>query len=71
MLCNHRVESGFGVDVGQSASAQRVKHCHFELSIESEKSKEFNTHFKFMDTSPKAQYDKIYDTKSVWYDKKK
>ena len=22
-----------------------------------------------VDTSPKAQYDKIYDTKSVWYDK--
>ena len=49
MLCNHRVESGLGVDVGQSAIAQRVKHCHFELSIESEKSKEFKIRFEFWD----------------------
>ena len=56
MLCNHRVKSGFGVDVRQSALAQSNQaackvqaaaknpltknggFCHFELSIESEKS---------------------------------
>ena len=36
--------------------------CHFERSVlaQSEKSKEFKIHFDFMDTSPKAQYDKEF-----------
>ena len=36
-----------------------AKHCHFEPFLKGEKSTEFKTHFNFIDTSPKAQYDKI------------
>ena len=39
--------------------------CHFERS---EKSKEFKIRFVFGYFAC-AQYDKIYDTKSVWYGK--
>ena len=35
-----------------------------------EKSTEFKTHFKFMDTSPKAQYDKDSVILSEWNERK-
>ena len=48
--------------------------CFFDVACKAQPQQKIHTlnenlHFKFVDTSPKAQYDKIYDTKSVWYDK--